>query len=74
MSILPTLSKLIQKWVHNKLMSFLNSYNLLYKKRSGFRVGHSTESAAISVIDSWLKAINDGEICRLYNGRLSQGF
>ena len=43
-------------------MSFLNSYSLLYKKQSGFRVGHSTESALISMIDSWLKAINDGKI------------
>ena len=39
---------------------FLNSYSLLYKNQSGFTVGHSTESALISMIYSWLKAINDG--------------
>ena len=38
-------------------MSFLNNHNLLHVKQSGFRAGHSTESALILVIDSWLKAI-----------------
>ena len=42
-------------------MSFLNNHNLLHEKQSGFRAGHSTESALISMIDSWLKAMNDGK-------------
>ena len=60
-SILPTLSKFIEKWIHKQLMSFLNSYSLLHKQQSGFREGHSTESAFILMMDSWLKAINDGK-------------
>ena len=58
-SILPTLSKIIEKWIQKHLMSFLNNHNLLHEKQSGFREGHSTESALILMIDSWLKAIND---------------
>ena len=42
-------------------MSFLNSHKLLHEKQSGFREGHSTESALILMVDSWLKAINDGK-------------
>ena len=43
-------------------MSFLNiNHNLLHEKQSCFREGHSTESALILMIDSWLKAINDGK-------------
>ena len=42
-------------------MSFLNSYSLLHKQQSGFKEGHSIESAFILKIDSWLKAINDGK-------------
>ena len=42
-------------------MSFLNSHKLFHEKQSGFREGHSTESALILMIDSWLKAINDGK-------------
>ena len=58
-SILPRLSKFIEKWIHKQLMTFLNSYSLLHKQQSGFREDHSTESALILMIDSWLKAIND---------------
>ena len=39
----------------------LNSHKLLLDNQSGFREGYSTESALISIIDSWLKAINDGK-------------
>ena len=42
-------------------MSYLNSHKLLHEKQSGFREGHSAESALILMIDSWLKAINDGK-------------
>ena len=60
-SILPTLSKIIVKWIQKHLMSFLKNHNLLHEKQSGFQEGHSTESALILMIDSWLKAINDGK-------------
>ena len=60
-SILPTLSKIIKKWIQKHLMLFLNNHNLLYEKQIGFREGHCTESALILMIDSWLKAIHDGK-------------
>ena len=40
----------------------LDNFNLLHKSQSGFRPRHSTESALILMIDSWLKAINEGKI------------
>ena len=43
-------------------MIYLNDYKLLHTKQSGFRVGHSTESALILITDSWLKAINEGKV------------
>ena len=61
-SILPALSKFIEKWINKQLMTFfLNSYSLLHKQQSGFREDHSTESALILMIGFWLKAINDGK-------------
>ena len=36
-SILPTLSKLIEKWIQIKLMSYLNNHTLLHENQSGFR-------------------------------------
>ena len=61
-SILPTLSKIIEKWTHVKLMSYLNQHQLLTQKQSGFRSGHSTETALTHMTDNWLHAINDGNI------------
>ena len=61
-SILPTLSKVIEKWAETKLMSYLDKYTLLHKNQSGFRKSHSTESALILMTDNWLKAINEGKL------------
>lgn len=60
-SVLPTLSKIIEKWIHIKFMIYLDNYKLLHQKQSGFRAGHSTESALILMLDSWLKALNEGK-------------
>ena len=41
---------------------FLNNFNLLHKSQSSFRARHSTESALILMVDSWLKALNAGKL------------
>ena len=41
---------------------YLTDFKLLHKSQSGFRPKHSTESALILMIDSWLKAINEGKV------------
>ena len=41
-SLLPVFSKLFEKIMYNKLMSFLNTDNILYKHQYGFRPKHST--------------------------------
>ena len=58
---MPTVSKIMEKWIHLKFMKYLNDNKLLQEKQSGFRAGHSTESALILLIDTWLKAINEGK-------------
>ena len=61
-SILPTISKLIEKWVDIIFSLFLNNFDLLHKSQSGFHAKHSTESALILMVDSWLKALNAGKL------------
>ena len=61
-SILPTLSKIIEKWIEKKLTFYLDEHTLLHKNQSGFRKKHSTESALIFMTDTWLKAINEGKL------------
>ena len=46
-SFLPTISKLIEKWVNNQFVEYLNTFDLLHKSQSGFRPKYSTESALI---------------------------
>lgn len=61
-SILPTLSKLIEKFIHKHLMEFLNTFELIHQSQSGFRPGHSTETALLLMTEQWLKALNEGQI------------
>ena len=73
-SILPTLSKIIEKWIATKLMSYLNKCQLFHKNQNRFRKNHSTESALILMSDTWIKAINEGKLvgcARLISEKLS---
>ena len=44
-SLLPILSKVLENVVHKRLYSFLETHNVLYKGRCGFRNRHSTAQA-----------------------------
>ncbi len=50
-SLLPAFSKLLEKIVYDKLMTFLKSNNLLYKHQYGFRQKHSTVHPIIHLLN-----------------------
>ena len=50
-SILPVLSKLFEKHVHEGLINFLEKYKLLHDTQSGFRRNHSCETALIHMVE-----------------------
>ena len=61
-SILPLVSKVIEKHVTKHLFSYLNKYKLLHEAQSGFRKHHSCQTALIKLINDWLKHIDQGNI------------
>jgi hypothetical protein len=55
-SLLPTLSKVIEKVVYHQLIGYLESNNILYKQQYGFRQKHTTEDALHKLISVVTKA------------------
>jgi len=50
-SILPSVSKVFERIIHNQLYNYFNDNNLFYENQYGFRKHHSTELAALDLID-----------------------
>ena len=61
-SILPLVSKVIEKHVNKHLFSYLNKFKLLHEAQSGFQKHHSCQTALIKLINDWLKHIDQGNI------------
>ena len=61
-SVLPLISKIIEKHVAKHLFRYLNKYNLLHTSQSGFRKGHSCQTALVKLVDNWLNHIDKGDI------------
>ena len=61
-SILPVFSKLLERLMYNRLISFINQHKLLNKFQFGFRSQRSTNIALIYLVDKIAKAIDEKEI------------
>lgn len=48
-SVLPAISKIIEKAINNRLITYLDKFNILSAKQFGFRRGTSTEDATIAL-------------------------
>ena len=62
-SILPLMSKILEKHVYNSLYEFLSVNDLFSSKQYGFRSNHSCETALIAMTDNWLNSIYKNEYC-----------
>ena len=62
-SILPTLSKIIERVVHSQLYEYLISNNLQSNNQFGFRSKRSTATALFGFADEVLLNMNNGSIC-----------
>ena len=61
-SILPAISKIIERVMHTQLLEYFQAGNLLIDSQSGFRPNHSTCTALISAVNLWLTNMDAGKL------------
>ena len=61
-SILPVLSKVLERAVHIQLYKYLQQYKILSPYQCGFRKCHSTEFAALSFSDNIRRNMDQGQL------------
>jgi hypothetical protein len=60
-SVLPLFSKILERLMYNRLLSFVNKYDLLYKYQFGFRPKHSPELALVCLVEKISNALENGD-------------
>ena len=50
-SVLPCVSKILERIMYNRLYKFLVENNILYKKQFGFQSADSTEHAVLQLVN-----------------------
>ena len=65
-SVLPIISKVLEKLVHNQIYSFLSENNLLCADPSGFRQQHSTQTRLHSIMDDVCHSTDGGGLVVWY--------
>uniref|UniRef100_A0A8C6ML89 Reverse transcriptase domain-containing protein n=1 Tax=Nothobranchius furzeri TaxID=105023 RepID=A0A8C6ML89_NOTFU len=73
-SKLPFLSKVLEKVVYLQLTEFLHANDICEKFQSGFKKGHSTETALLRVLNDILLATDSGDFEVLVQLDLSAAF
>ena len=61
-SVLPAMSKVIERVMHSQVTDYFCDLKLFYENQYGFRKRHSTELAALELVDRILNAIDKKEI------------
>ena len=61
-SLLPAISKIIEKVVHKQLYDYMTQHNLFANSQYGFRKNHSTEYATMEFVDKAMHEIDKGLI------------
>ena len=61
-SILSVLTKPLERHIHKHLTNFLETHQLFHSFQSGFRCGHSCQTAVTRLTDIWLSAFNNRQM------------
>ena len=60
-SLLPNISKIIEKLIHTRLTVFFKKSNILYERQFGFRPNHSTTHALLEITEKIKQACDSGK-------------
>jgi len=61
-SILPIFSKIFERVIYNRILTFINDNNLIYNLQFGFRKNYNTTMAVITLIDKIVTGIDKNEM------------
>ena len=61
-SILPAISKIIERAIHTPLLEYFQAGTLLTESQYGFRPNHLTSTALISAVNLWLAIMDAGKL------------
>ena len=73
-SLLPSISKVIERIVYDQLYEYFNKNKLVYDSQYGFRQLHSTELAALEITDRLTQNIDEGKVSITIYLDLSKAF
>ena len=62
MSVLPSMSKVVERVLHSQLVEYFTEENLLFKHQYGFRKRHNTELAALEFIERIVSTMDKNEV------------
>ena len=72
--LLPLISKIIEKLIHEQTSSYLSNNERLYNYQSGFQKNHSTDSCLTFLYDKILKGFDKGLITGMILVDLQKAF
>ena len=55
-------SKVYEKLMYNSLVSYFDKYNILYQNKFGFRQGHSSHHALITLVNKITQSLDSGDM------------
>ena len=73
-SLLCTLSKVIEKLVNKQMCEYLSKHSLLDPYQSAYKPGHSCTTAHLKIIDDILEAMDDSEVALMVLLDFSKAF
>ena len=68
-AILPILSKVLERAIFSQVLGYMDSNKYFNPSHHAYRSFHSTTTAMLQMYDTWLEAIEDGElagVCMVY--------